>query len=213
MRIFNKIVVVILILVALPVGTLFLVLPDVTAAGLANAFTSLAALVTAFGQAVRMGLLMLALALDLVLLWLLYLELRRKPTPGARVTRIRGGEGEVTVDAVQQRVHHYVSQLTDVVEARADVSAKGGRVRVALDVVTSPHVNIPQKIDEIVQVVREAVTGGMGLKLRGKPTVSVRHIAYGESPAATRILPSSGGDTPPSTGGGEKGFRLKLPGR
>jgi len=213
MRIFNKIVVVILILVALPVGTLFLVLPDVTATGLANASTSLAALVTAFGQATRMGLLMLALALDLVLLWLLYLELRRKPTPGARVTRIRGGEGEVTVEAVKQRIRHHVTQLSDVVEVRADISAKGGRVGVALDVVTSPHVNVPQKIDEIVQVVREAVTGGMGLSLRGKPTVSVRHVAYSESPAAaTHILPSSE-MTPPDAGGEEKGFRLKLPGR
>jgi hypothetical protein len=195
MRVFNKVVVVIFILVAVPVSTLLLVLPDVTATTLADTFSLLAVRAAAFQQTVRTGLAFLALAIDLVLFWLLYLELRPKATPGGRVMRVRGGEGELSQEAIHQRIHHHVSQLPDVVEVEPEIGVKGGRVEVTLEVVTSPHVNVPQKLDEVVQVVREAVVGGMGLRLRGKPVISIRHVSYKEAspPASKAVMP-----TPPS---------------
>jgi hypothetical protein len=221
MRVFNKIVVVVLALVALPVITLFLVLPDQVARVVGETLTALAGRFAAFAQPTRLGLAALALVLDVLLLGLLYLELRRKPMPGAKVMRIQGGEGEITLDAIHQRIQHHVSQLADVMDVRPHVTAKGGRVAVSLDVVTSPHINVPKKIDEVVAVVREAVTGGMGLKLRGRPVVSVRHVSYKEvppaSPPAEAAVSQSAATSPgvPTAVEPEqkKGFLPRLPGR
>lgn len=224
MRVFNKIVVIVLALVALPVLTLALVLPDVVAQTIGETFTALAGRFAAYGQPIRLGLALLALVIDVLLLGLLYLELRRRPSPGARVMQVQGGEGEITLEAIHQRIQHHVSQLADVIDVRPHVTAKGGRVMVSLDVVTSPHVNVPKKIDEVVAVVREAVTGGMGLRLRGRPSVSIRHVSYKEAPpSGTRPVQmpsptaetSVGTDTAVESGAAseKKRFQLKLPGR
>ena len=221
MRVFNKVVVIIVILVAMPVSTLLLVMPDLTTVALSEVFAGLAERVAGLEQQFRLAMALAALVIDIALLLLLYLELRRKPTPGGKVTRVRGGEGEVSLEAIRQRVHHHVSQLPDVVEVKPAVSAKGGRVIVALDVVTSPHVNVPKKLDEIVQVVRESVTGGMGLKLRGKPSVSIRHVAYSKAPSPRSAPASLSTSAPPSSSASESApdaaprrkpdIRLKLP--
>jgi hypothetical protein len=222
MRIFNKIVVVVLILVALPVGTLFLVRPEATALAMSDVFALVVEQFAAFEELTLMMVALLALPVDLVLLGLLYLELRRKPQQVARVTRVRRGDGEITLEAIHQRIHHHVSRLADVVEVQPDTRVKGGRVLVALDVVTSPHVNVPEKVDEIVQVVRETVTGGMGLKLRRKPAVSIRHVAYSEvspptppamstQPVSVPVPQGESGSDAVDDEGQEKKFRLKLP--
>lgn len=216
MRIFNKLVVVALILAALPVGTLFLTLPDTAALAVADALTLAAERAAALGQSARLVLAVVALALDVFLFWLLYMELRRKPSLSARVSRVQGGDGEVTLEAVHQRVHYHVSQLQDVVGVEPHVSARGGRVSVKLDVTTSPHVNVRSKIDEITQVVREAVTGSMGLRLLGNPSVSIRHVAYGETPppppAVSATSPGSPTQSMPADAASAEDDTLKKPG-
>ena len=109
MRVFNRVVAVVLILVALPVSTLFLVMPDAITATLADASADLEARVADFGRPVRLGMVLVAVVVDLALFLLLFLELRRKPEPGGRVARVRGVEGEVSLEAIHQRVHHHVT--------------------------------------------------------------------------------------------------------
>lgn len=186
MQLFNRIVVVIVLLLLISASTLLLLIPDIGTRLLETAVDNLLGILGSVGQPTRMIMLLAAVLLDVLFLGLLFLEVRRRPMPSARVTRVKGIEGEVTLEAVRQRVEHHVEQIADIVEVRPRVGARGGRVEVALDVVTSPHVNVPSKIDEILQVVREVVTGGLGLKLRGKPTISIRHVEYGREARATQ---------------------------
>jgi hypothetical protein len=197
MRLFNKAVVIIGILLALPLCTLALVAPAQTLAVLAALASGLAARVANLAEAARLILGLSAIALDLVLVWLLVAQFRRPPAKSARVSELKGGEAGVSLDAISQRVAHAVRQVPDVIEVQPDVQARGGRVRVRLEVVTSPYVQVPERVAQIVEVVKGVVEGEMGLKLKGKPDINVQHASYQAVPPPREVPPKEAAPAQP----------------
>jgi hypothetical protein len=191
MNIFNRIVMILLILALLVIITALLLFPDYfifQLTWIADQLDRVGGNLTLTWRLILIGI---AVVADLILLFLLVLELRRSKPKAVRVQQIEGGQAEVTVDSIQNRLAFYIDSLEEVVSARPKVEIKGDRVRVAVDVRTAATVAVPAKAREVVEVIRMVITETMGLKLLGEPKVNIRTASYADvvAPPLTAVQP------------------------
>jgi len=175
MNIFNRVVMVVLLLLALAVSVVFTIVPVRLLALVSNVANLLA-------QSVEMaGPVFVLIGIAFVLLWflLLVLELWTPPKRTVRVEKVSGGQAEMTVDAIAQRVVYRVDQLADVVNVKPRIRAGRGGVDIDLDLETTPDIDVPTKTEEVCAVVKDVVEERMGLRLN-KIRVKVRHAPYAE---------------------------------
>ncbi len=173
MNIFNRVVMVILLFLALAVSVLFTIIPGSLLDVANNAITLLA-------RSVEMARLVYVLiGIGFILLWflLLILELWQPPRRTVRVEKVSGGRAEMTVDAIAQRVIYRVDQLADVVNVKPRIRAGRGGVDIDLDLETTPDIDVPTKTEEVCAVVKDVIEERMGLRLN-RIRVKVRHAPY-----------------------------------
>lgn len=115
----------------------------------------------------------------LLIVLLLWRELRRPRKPTVRVRLQSGGVVAVTTDSVARRLVWHVSQLADVLAVYPTVRTRRNAVDVVLDIETTPDVQVPMKTEEVVAATREVLHEQMGLQLR-KLKVNVRHAPHQE---------------------------------
>ena len=109
---------------------------------------------------------------------LLWLELRRPHGKVVRIQKVSGDEAKVTTDSIARRLEYNIDQLAEVISVKPKVMAKGKGVHVRLNVETSPEIDVPAKTEEISKVAREVIEERMGLKLVGKLEISIKHVPY-----------------------------------
>jgi len=175
MNIFNRVVMVVLLLLALAVSVAFTIIP-VRLLGIANN------VITLLGQSAQTArLVSILIGIGFILLWflLLVLELWRPPRRTVRVEKVSGGRAEMAVDAIAQRVVYRVDQLADVVNVSPHIRAGRGGVDIDLDLETTPDIDVPTKSEEVCAVVKDVIEERMGLRLR-RIRVKVRHAPYAE---------------------------------
>lgn len=114
-----------------------------------------------------------------VLLPLLWLEVRRRGPATVRVSSGSGERATLTADSVTQRLAWHIERLPDVVNVKPAVRSHGGTVDVKLTVGTTPDIDVPMKTDEIMAVTREVIEERMGLRL-GKVQVQINHAPYAD---------------------------------
>ena len=189
MRTFNRVVVVLFLLVTIVVMSVVLVVPrpviEVLQEWLWNLDMNLALVAQPFLLIIGV---ILALLVDVVCAVLLWLEFRRRPR-AVRVQSITGGKAELALDSVARRLEHNIGQLEGVTFIKPNVWARRNGVEVELDMETSPEVDVPTKTEEVCQVIREAVEDKMGLKLR-KVWVNIKHAPYSTEPPVVPEPPS-----------------------
>jgi len=114
----------------------------------------------------------------LVLLVLLWLEVRR---PRYRMVRIRssgGGDARLSIESVAQNLEYRIDELPGVRKVRPRIISRGGDVEVAIALDTSPTVNVPALTAQISDLCQEIIQGQLGLKLRGKVRLNIHHEPY-----------------------------------
>ncbi|MHB1293849.1 MAG: alkaline shock response membrane anchor protein AmaP [Anaerolineae bacterium] len=176
MNVFNRIVVVLGIVALLAMMVFVVLFPVTTAAAVTtarDAFTAGVANETVFTFVIAGGI-----VLGVVLLVLLWAELR---SPRRRTVLIRTNgksDAHLGVDSVIQELAYRIDELPGVLKVQPHVRSRGRDVDVALDVDTSPSVNIPTLSDQITDVVHESVENQLGLVLHGQVRVNIRHEPY-----------------------------------
>ena len=130
----------------------------------------------------RLILIAIAVVVDLVLIFLIFLELRRPEPKSVRIQRVEGGTALLSSDSIQKRLAFYIDGLSEVVNVKPKVQVKKDTVKVAVDVQTAANVDLPSKAREIVSVIRMVVTETMGLRLHGEPQVNIRTGSYKKLP-------------------------------
>ena len=116
-------------------------------------------------------------AVVLILLLVLWLELRRPRKKTVRVQKTSGGEAHIAIDSVAQRLAYNIDQLPDVIKVSPRITSKSRGMDIDLVLETSPDVDVPMKTEEVMQVTKEVVEDRMGLRL-GKVTVKSKHAPY-----------------------------------
>ena len=182
MNVFNRLVIILLILVAMLAIPLALIFPeqaenvlrymaDVIRANLAW----LSTLPATTQMGVRVLLIVCGGIVFLISLLFLILEVvrfRRK------TVRLKNGSGELMMDGIAGHLAYHVDLLADVARVRPEVVSKGKSVEVSLYVETAPEVSIPAKAAEVKETVRKVVEEQLGLQLKGEVKVVVKPVSY-----------------------------------
>jgi hypothetical protein len=182
MNVFNRLVVIVLLVVSMVVLPVVLVLvparPDIATTIGQQALSRLTATSALFQIRFVIAGASLAVLTFVVCGLLLWLELRRPHGKAVRVRKVSGDEAKVTTDSISRRLQYNVDQLAEVVSVKPKITARGKGVHVRLNVETGPEIDVPAKTEEISRVAREVVEERMGLKLAGKLEIHIKHAPY-----------------------------------
>ena len=179
----NRVVLVILLLVAMVLCTVVMVVPVWVFDAVARQSVALVDYLSSQPLYVLLPLgVTFAVVLDIIFIFLIYLEVRRPARKSIRVEKAAGGEVLVSVASIADRMKYEVDQLSSILRTRPSVSGKRGSVVVELDVETATGVNVPEKAEQIVETARQVVEEKMGLKLARPPKVNLRVMPYPKTP-------------------------------
>ena len=179
MNIANRVLVIVLLIMAVIVVTAVSLFPDFFIARFSEVADSLSDIVARMVKPEdNLILIAIGAVIDFLLLLFLALELRRPGARAVRVQRIEEGTALLTVDSIKQRLSFYIDALEDVVRVRPQVQIQRDKVRVAVDVETTATTNVPAKAQEVVSIIRMVVTETLGLELRGQPKVNIKTRGY-----------------------------------
>jgi hypothetical protein len=96
-----------------------------------------------------------------------------------------------------------VDELAGVRKVKTRITSRGKDVDVALDLDTSPSVNIPVLTDQIIGLCHDIVEGQLGIQIHGRPILNIKHEPYprgtmpstrplGNEPVAATPAPANG---------------------
>ena len=125
----------------------------------------------------------------LVLVVLLWLEIRPRGKKVVGVRSVAGTKAELSTDSVRQSLEYRIGALPDVLRVKPTVTGARGGVSVLLDLETVPELDIPAKMEEVTVVARELIEGKMGLKL-SSIRVRIKQAAYGRTKPAPTAPPT-----------------------
>jgi uncharacterized alkaline shock family protein YloU len=181
MNLFNRVVTILLfaaLMIAIPV---VLVFPDPVLACLQPVIGSVSGGLSIFHRVV---LVLVGIICFIICGLVLYLEFRRPRRRTVRLAKAAGGEVELAIESIAQRLEYRVDQLTDVVKVKPKIKPRRKDIDVELNLETTPDIDVPTKTEEVCQVVREVVEERMGLKLRNIK-VNIRHAPHVNGPLAS----------------------------
>lgn len=193
MNTFNRVVLVILLLVAMVLCSFVFVVPVPALRFLAQGARGVADFVDVVRPVVRLPIgILLALIVNLVGILLIVLEVRRPAPRTISVEQAAGGEVTLSIASIADQLKAEVNQLPEVLQVKPKVSAKRKGVVVELDAKIAADTGVPGKAERIVETVRRVVEEKMGLKLARPPKVNIEAVrqAPGAPVAETSFAPS-----------------------
>jgi hypothetical protein len=183
MNLFNRIFTTISILILTVLGLSIFLVPGNTNALTSTLLNSLDTLEV--GLRILVALVFLAL-----MAFLLWLEFRRSGSRTIGVASSKGGSIRIHTQDVEERIRQDVDAVSDVISVKTRVTERDNAVVAKLDVIASPGVDLVEKGEAIADRVRTTVVEKLGLKLYGKPQVTIK-TARNKPVQTTPITPSS----------------------
>jgi len=183
MNTLNRVLIAISLLIAMVLCSLLLLAPLRMLGTIARQSAVLVGFLSGMRPVARVGLgILFAVALNIILVLFLVAEVRRPTAKAIRVKKTSGGEVQVSVNSIADRLRYEIDQLASVLRTKPKVLAKRGGVVVELDVETAAEIDVPKKAEEIVETARQVVEEKMGLKLARPPKVNLRAVPYPSTP-------------------------------
>lgn len=125
----------------------------------------------------------------ILLVIVLILELRH---PRYRTVRVKSkGNVQLDVSSVAQSLAYRIDELPGVRQVVPHVISHGNDIEVGLDLDTSPSVSVPELTDLVIKMCRDIAETQLGLKVRGKIKVNIRHEPYPGEAVPAKAQPSS----------------------
>ncbi|MBN1178727.1 MAG: alkaline shock response membrane anchor protein AmaP [Anaerolineae bacterium] len=175
MNVLNRIIVVLLVVISIFACWAVSLSPITIFQKVGGDMVSLGNALEAFRSTGLRVLAGVALAMVWTLLCLIFLVLQfYRPKPKAvRVDKVGGGEVQVSLKTISDRIAYDIDQLPGVVRVRPKVSAQRGGVAVEVAIETAGKSEVPEQAARIVDMIRESVEERVGVKLSGPPRVKL----------------------------------------
>mgnify|MGYP001255140167 CR=1 FL=1 len=184
MNTFNRVVLVLLLILAMLVCSLALIVPLGTLQTIAAQAEALAYVLGTVKSVIRVPAgILLAVIVDLVGILFVVLEVRRPAAQWISVEQAGGGDVRLSVASIAEQLKVELSQLSDVVQVKPKVSAGRKGVVVEVDARISAETGVPEKGQRIVEAITQVVADKMGLKLARSPKVNIEAV---QSTSGTR---------------------------
>jgi hypothetical protein len=200
-NIFNRIVMVLLIVLSIALVAFIMIRPDLASDAVNRGVAFFDANITDTGGWFSRWFLPIGAAVLLLLLVLLYLEIRKPQHKAVHIQTQDGGYARLDIASVAQSVDYRVDELAGVRKVKTRISSRGKDIDVVVDLDTSPSVNIPVLTDQIIEMTHEIIEGQLGVRIHRRPVINIRHEPYPRGTMPTPA-PASGTDrvnaTPPA---------------
>ena len=185
MNIFNRVIVVLSLLAIMIVSAIFFIVP-LPVLQIINPFLQQLEANLKANQIFQIaGGLALTLLVWVFCAAILWLEVRRPRAKTIKVLKISGGEAELTIDSIANRLEYNIDQVADIIKVKPTISPGRKGVKVDLELETSPEIEVPMKTEEIQQLTKDIVETRMGLKL-DSVRVLIRHAPYPQGAALAK---------------------------
>lgn len=177
MNFINRTIIVVLLIASFLVGCgLFFVLLLFPA----NIGTTLQPTLTLLADPQQLGPRLVCLGVTLVVavfaILLLYLELMPSGKMRMHLKSIQGADVLMSSDAITTQLQYALDPLPGVIRATPKVfKGKGDAVDVMVDMTTSSDVEVKRKTDEVMDVTRTVLEGGLGLRV-GKVQIKIEQM-------------------------------------
>jgi hypothetical protein len=177
MNAFNRVFVIVALVALLVAGVVTLLSPAFTLSLLQNTannirntfflgFTDIGRVITRVT---------LAIGWAMIFGFLLWTQLRRSSSRTIEVARYTGGNAiRISTGAVAEKVQDAVNAVGGVIDAKVKATGRDRAVEIQLDVTATKDTDLVSKAEEIAITTRQVVQDQLGLKLSGKPQVSIR---------------------------------------
>ena len=203
MNIFNRFILVLLLLGLILTLTVVLIFPD-------QILTVVGQFLVDWGQyfawvdqqqqllrlAISIGIAFIA---DLILALLIFLEVKPKRKHFIKVEQVSGGKATVSMDSIVRQLLYRIDPLPGVVKVTPAVNPKGDKIQARLDVIVTRELAVPQMADHLISTAKQAITDDLGLVISGEPQIRIKvveGVQRKSAPAST--LPAAA--QPKSTG-------------
>jgi len=176
MNVFNRVVMIILIIAVIVSTVAFLVQP---AEVLNLALRWVTVLQDQLADNLIFGYLVAGCAVILfVMLLLLFLELRRSHFSIARVQTTGRSDVWLGVQSIAKTIEFRVDELQGVRTVKPKVTSRGDDIEVYIELDASPSASIIDLTEQVTQVCTDIVERQLGLKLHGKVMLQVTQQPY-----------------------------------
>lgn len=200
MNIFNRVMMILAILIVFVVMSIGLVVPQeslmVVKGTVEATLYTLGRIRPEFVLPFRALLILCTVFLDVLLIALLISEVRGPARRAIPVQKVEGGVVAVTVESLAERLRYHLEQLADVVGVKVRVTARGKGADLEINVQTSADMNVPEKAGQVLEIARQVVEDKMGLELVRKPRVYIHATPHPS--AAARPMSSPPVALPPT---------------
>ena len=198
MNTFNRVVIVILLLILIPLLSMVFVIPH-------SVLTNTGAWMQEWGKQLwsmrplfRLPIgIILALLFDALAIFIIYLEVRRTER-FITVQNVAGGNVTISEGSIVQQINKQLRSFPAVKKVTPQVKGNRKGVKTAIDVLVADGTDVPALASELAEVVKSVVETDLGLKLVGAPQVRIKVAASGsdkntikhkKSPSAAKLAP------------------------
>ncbi|HOT93336.1 MAG TPA: hypothetical protein PLJ78_15960 [Anaerolineae bacterium] len=185
----NRVVIVIVLLMLMAILTAVFILPHVL---LINIGEWLAGAGRYFNQIQPVwrlvGGLLLSLIFDLLILFLIFLEVRKPPKRFIRVQQVTGGLAAVSAESIVQQLVYNLDPLPNVIKVTPKVHAKKDKVQAIVDVDVEAGADVPALATKLMDVVKTVLSDSLGLQVYGQPEVRIK-VAPAPTPVVKKSRP------------------------
>ncbi|MGF1506165.1 MAG: hypothetical protein ACFB51_13700, partial [Anaerolineae bacterium] len=170
MRVVNRLFTILITLLLLAAVPAVLIFPGETLPAARDVLANLEGDLQEVQQLILIGA---AVGADLLLLLLLYANLRPRPRDSARFKLVGGGRTEMNFAPIQQRLERNIAGLRGIRYVTTVVSAQRGRVKADIDVTVAPNAVLRTLQKQILEVAQATSEDQMGLKMAGRPQLNL----------------------------------------
>ncbi|MHB1354716.1 MAG: Asp23/Gls24 family envelope stress response protein [Anaerolineae bacterium] len=124
-----------------------------------------------------------------ILLLIFWLEIKRVHFRIARVQTKGKNNTWLGIQSIAQSLEYRIDELSGVRSVKPKVTSYGKDVEIYIALDASPTVSIVALTDQVTQMVSEVIETQLGLKIRGKVLIQVSQEPYPRLPASGGILP------------------------
>jgi hypothetical protein len=205
MNIFNRIILVMVLLGLILVVTAVFIFPDQILVLVGQFLVDWGQYFTWVDQEqqlFRLGIsIFLAAIIDLILVLLIFLEIKPKRQRFIKVEQVNGGNAKVSLDSITRQLLYRLDPLPGVIKVTPTIRPKGNKIQAMIDVTVTRELAVPQMADRLIITAKQAVGEDLGLVLVDAPQIRIKVVDIPQrSPAAYLPQPVQGksmDETPP----------------
>ncbi len=185
----NRVVIVVALLALMALLTAVCVLPHIILTNVGQWLVDLGRTLNNVQPVWRLVLgLLLALFLNVVILFLIFLEVRPAHRRFIRVQQVTGGMATISTDSITQQVAYKLDPIPGVLKVSPRINAKGDKVRAVVDVEVGAGSDVPDLATRLMEAVKTVLADSLGLQVYGQPEVRIK-VAASPTPVVKKPQP------------------------